>query len=386
MSSGDPKTKLLVPVCTLFLMAGCAGLHVERAMKIAQADWVTYGGAPSRTNQASTEAVPPFVEMWQHNTVAGILATPLVRDSVIILATLNGEIQTVNLLNGKRTSYAGFDAPIAGTPVWNGSNIFVPISSSNHSIVSVSLRNSERFWSVALGPIESSPLLLGKQLYVTTLEGKAHCLNADDGSEIWQFKTWQGNDRKPIRSSPASDGETVFFGCDDGAVYALGAKERNLRWRFETKGRLFATPIVFESKVVVGSLDGFVYCLRSETGELIWSFDTKSVIYGSASTSGKKVFVGTADGKCYALDVTTGFPVWSASTKSGINTAPLVAGNTIYVGSLDRTLRVLDAESGKDMWQYSAPGRIKVSPVFWRNTLLVISEDRLLIAFTPEKK
>ncbi|MBI4429580.1 MAG: PQQ-binding-like beta-propeller repeat protein [Ignavibacteriales bacterium] len=375
--------RIPVLLLALFLVSSCSGLRVSRSLRVAQDDWVTLGGAPTRANQSPSAVIPPLMEQWQYNTIAGVAATPLVRDSVIILGTLNGEIQAVNFADGKRISYVSLDAPIAGTPVLHGTNVVVPLSSANSSLVCMSLKTPKRRWSIAIGPIESSPLLLEDRLYVTTLEGKAYCLKAEDGSEVWQFKTAPNDERKPIRSSPASDGENIYFGCDDGGLYALGKQEGNLKWKFQTKGSLFATPVVLEEGVVIGSLDGSVYCLRSGNGELLWTFDTKSVIYGSASYDRKRIFVGTADGSCYALDARTGEPAWSASMKSVINTPPLAADNIVYIGSLDRTLRALNAETGKELWRYSAPGRIKVSPVSWRNTLLLIAEDRLLIALKP---
>ncbi|HLF19852.1 MAG TPA: PQQ-binding-like beta-propeller repeat protein [Bacteroidota bacterium] len=363
--------------------SSCAGLKINRSLKATPEDWVTLGGAPTRVNQSSSTLRPPFSEAWEYNTVAGMTATPLVRDSVIVLGTLNGEVQVVNFRNGKRLGYVSLDAPIAGTPVWDGSNVIVPLSGPNASLISMSLRSPDRLWALTLGPIESSPLLQGDYVYVTTLEGNAYCLKKNDGSEVWKFKTTAGDIRKPIRSSPASDGETIFFGCDDAAIYAVNQKEGTLKWRFQTKGSVFATPVVLAKQIVVGSLDGHVYCLDSRNGNLMWRFDTRSRIYGAASTDGYRVFVGAADGVFYALEAETGTPAWSVITKSVINAAALVVGGIVYVGSLDRTLYAYDAGTGKDVWQFSAPGRIRVSPVSWGNTLLLVSEDRLLIALRP---
>ena len=375
--------KMVSSIFFVFFALSCAGLRVNRLLTVAPGDWTTMAGASTRTNRSSSIVIPPLVEAWQYNTIAGITATPLVRDSVIVLGTLNGEIQVVNFSNGKRISYVSLDAPIAGTPVWDGMNVIVPLSSANSSLISMSLKGLERPWSISIGPIESSPLILGEHVYVTTLEGKAYCVNLEDGSEVWKFKTEIKGNGKPIRSSPASDGETIFFGSDDGNVYAVGGKQGNLQWKFQTKGSVFANPIILEKQIVVGSLDGCVYCLQSENGKLVWTFDTKSMIYGAASTDGKRVFIGAANGTCYALDAKAGLPLWSVPTKSVINTPPLVVGNIVYVGSLDRTLRAFEADTGKDLWQYSAPGRIKVSPVSWGNMILLISEDRLLIALKP---
>jgi outer membrane protein assembly factor BamB len=371
---------MLVLMSISVLITDCAGLRVGRNFKVAPYDWVTMGGSPTRANQSPTNIEPPLVQLWQYNSVGGILATPLVRDSIVVLGTLNGEIQVVNLANGKRLAYLSLEGPVVGTPVWDGNTVIVPLSTTGSSLISLGLDGPDRPWSLSLGPIESSPLIYEQHVYVTTLEGQVFAVNRADGSEVWRYKTDTKEKRKPIRSSPASDGERIYFGSDDGNVYAVDRKEGKIQWKYQTGGSVFASPVLWKDAVVVGSLDGNVYALDAKEGNLRWKFDAKARVYGSAATDGRSIFFGTADGSCFSVNAQTGILNWVAKTKSVINSAPLVAGNILFVGSLDKTLYAYRASTGEELWQYPAPGRIRVSPVCWGNVLLVASEDRYVIA------
>ena len=382
----DPATrKKVTRVLTAILLSGvlcsCEGLQIDRQLKSSPADWGTFGGSPTRTNQCASSMMPPLRQVWQYDAGSGITATPLVRDNVVIICTLKGELHAVDLQSGKRIGYLTLDGAATGTPVWSGTAVCIPISTEDETIESINVHDGTRNWRVKLGQSESSPLLYDRRLYVTSLNGVLYCLNVTNGDEIWKFQTATDDERKPIRSSPASDSSVVVFGCDDGILYAIERATGIQMWKFKTGESIFATPVIARGRVVFGSLDGKVYCLELRTGRLYWSFDTKSRVFGAASSNDTLAFVGTTDGHCYALDLENGSVVWKFNAKSVINSAPLVTKNLLYVGSLDKNLYVLDIWTGKEIWRYEAEGRIKVSPVIWNGTLLVTSEDNYVTAF-----
>jgi outer membrane protein assembly factor BamB len=368
-------------VVAALLVAGCAILRIERTFKTREIDWITFGGTSARTNKSLSSAVPPLKELWQYNTESGLAATPLIRDSVLLMCTLKGELHAVNITNGKRMGYVILEGPVAGTPVWNGGLIYIPISSEKSGLESFVLESGTKDWSHKLGACESSPLLYEKNLYVTSLDGILYCLTASNGNEVWKFKTDIDQRRKPVRSSPATDGEIIVFGCDDGGVYAVERATGKLHWKFQTEQSIFATPVVSKNRVIIGSLDGKLYCLDIRAGKLLWAFDTKSRIFGGASTDDHSAFVGTTDGHCYAVSLETGAVIWNFKAKSIFNSAPLVAQDLLYIGSLDKNLYVLRTQNGEKVWELPAEGRIKVSPVIWGGILFVTSEDSYVTAY-----
>ena len=370
----------LAPVLVAFVLGSCAVLRLDRGFKAHQDDWMTYGGGPMRANTTVASVEPPLKQVWQYNAEAGIAATPLVCDSVLLISTMKGELHAVDISTGKRLGFVALDGPVSGTPVWKGGIVFIPIASENNTMESYILQSGSKNWSSKLGPTESSPLLLDNSLYVTSLNGILYCLNSVNGEEVWKFKTDSEEKRKPIRSSPASDGDVIVFGCDDGGIYGIDRKSGTSRWRYQTGQSVFASPVISLDRVIVGSLDGKVYCLKTQTGVMSWIFDTGSRVFGTGAVGDSVTFFGTADGYCYALNTESGTLVWKFKARSVINSAPLITRNLVFVGSLDKSLYALDVRTGKKVWEYMSEGRIKVPPVIWGGRLLVASEDSYVTA------
>jgi outer membrane protein assembly factor BamB len=374
---------LMISFTMVCFLSGCAGIRINRPIAKSPWDWVMYGGTPERVNSVRATVNPPLKELWEYNALAGISSTPLVRDSVMLIGTLNGELQAVNLATGDRIGYIVLESAVAGTPVWDGIHVYVPSASGKQTLVRIALQDGKREWAMNYGAIESSPLLYGELLYVTTLDGILYCIKKLDGTEVWKFETREEGERKPIRSSPASDGAVITFGSDDGFIYAVERAGGTLRWKYGTGGSVFATPIIADGKCIVGSLDGTVYAIDLLTGNLVWKYDAGSKIYGAAAADEAGLYVGSADGKLHALRIDSGAQIWTFAAQSVIDCAPLVAGEVLYVGSLDRTLYALRASSGEELWHFDAPGRVRVPPVIWGTMLLLTSEDKYVLALTP---
>lgn len=376
------RNLLHMTVVSALLLAGCSGLRVNRSIASRSGDWAMYGGSPSRTNVSSSTIRPPLQVIWQYNAQSGISGTPLVRDSIMVIGTLQGEIQAVNLTNGRRLGYKVMEGSIVGTPVLDGTRVIFAMSVAQESIVAMDLVTGKQAWTYAAGAVESASLLYENVLFVTTLQGSLVCLDKNTGEEIWKFTTEE--DSQPIRSSPATDGSIICFGSDDGQVFGVDRASGRLLWKTDVRGGVFASPIIASGMVIVGTIKGNVIAIDAETGVQRWSYETGSRVYSAAAGAGTVVYVGSANGVLHALDRETGALVWKFEAGSVISSAPLVASGLVYVGSLDKMLYVLDAATGNEVWKFEAEGRIRVSPVLWGDFLLVTSEDKYVTALRME--
>jgi outer membrane protein assembly factor BamB len=379
----------LVTACAVCaqLLWGCGtGIKVERTLAPRPFDWLMYGGNAGRTNQSSSTVSPPLKPVWEYNAVSGISGSPLVRDSIVLVGTLKGELHAVRLSDGEGLGYMVLESAVVGTPVWDGNYVYVAGALGKETLTSVFLRDGKRQWTAQYGPIETSPLMIGEFLYVTTLDGTLIALKKSDGMEFWRFETAAKEDRQPVRSSPASDGEIIAFGSDDGWIYAVERLTGKLRWKYQTGASVFATPVVQEGTCVVGSLDGTLYAIDSRTGELRWKHETGSKIYAPAAVSGSVVFIGISDGDVLALRLDSGKEIWSFSARSVVSCAPLIAGDILYVGSLDHRLYALRLQTGEKLWEYEVEGRIRVTPVIWGDIMLLTYEDKYITALRPDRK
>lgn len=379
------KFTYLTVVIFLFLFIGCSGYNIQRSFRSHDEDWITYGGSAGRTNQSKNALLSPLDSLWIYDARAGISAMPLVKDSLVIVSTLHGELQVVHLSKGKSIGKLSFESAIVGTPVIDGVNVYVPVARGEETLVAMDLKDGRKLWGKNLGNIESSLLLVDRYLYVTTLEGLLYCIDKYDGKEVWKYEIPESKIRNSIRTSPATDGEILVIGSDNGSILALERLTGTLVWTYQASSSVLVSPVVIGTKVIIGSFDGSLYCLDIRDGKKLWGHQGGSSIFSSVAATRENVFVGFADGSLRNLSMETGNEKWRFQAKSVINSPPLLSGKTLYVGSLDRHLYALDMDSGKEIWQYLAKGRIKVSPVIWRNYLLLTLEDKYVLAFKGNK-
>jgi outer membrane protein assembly factor BamB len=379
-ASSAKLTVQAICMIMVLLVSGCGGIRIQRNLANQPFDWLTYGGASSRTNESSSIVIPPLKPMWEYDALAGISGTPLVKDSVILVGTLRGEVHAINIATGARLGYAVMESAVSGTPVWDEGYAYVPCALGTETLLCMSLREGTRRWTGKYGPIETSPLVVGEFLYVVTLEGVLECLRKADGLETWKYEFAEKDLRKPVRSSPATDGEIIVFGSDGGGIFAVERLSGKLRWSYQATASIFATPVLSNGLCVVGAIDGVLYALDTRTGDLRWKVQTGSRIFAPVAAAQNRVYVGTADGKVMALSLDAGKQLWTFSCRSVVSCAPLVAGDILYVGSQDRNLYALQVVTGEKIWQFEAPGRIKVSPVIWGDTMLLTYEDRYITA------
>jgi outer membrane protein assembly factor BamB len=86
----------------------------------------------------------------------------------------------------------------------------------------------------------ASPAVVGGYVYIGSDGGIAYCLNASDGSKIWNYTIPARNQSRPGAGGPAigssmavADGY-VYFGCYDRNVYCLNASTGEKVWNFTT--------------------------------------------------------------------------------------------------------------------------------------------------------
>ena len=368
-------------------LQGCSYLQLQRSVRISPEDWTLFGGSMERTNVAHSVVTPPLSKVWEYDASAGFSSySAVVAESVLFVGNLQGEVHAVHIAMGKGIGSYNFSSAIVGTPIIENDRMFVALTRTEESLVAYSLLLGRIEWRAKVEDIETSPLLVGKRLYVTTLNGKLVCVEKNSGDVVWKYDVPTHGRSKLIHSSPASDGNLVVFGCDDGVLYAVGIDDGKLRWRASTEGSILASPSIDKGNVFVGSLDGALYSFNLTTGKQIWKHHLGSKIYSSQAVGLYHVYVGTAGRTIYCLDESTGATVWKASTNSVVNATPLLSGTILYVGCIDKTLYAYDAQLGEKVWEYKAEGRIKTMPVVAKNYLFLLTEDQSVIAFKHVEK
>src|SRR5689334_5282024 len=110
------------------------------------------------------------------------------------------------------------------------------------------------------------PVVAGGTVYVGTLRGIVHAIDAETGQDLWTYQAGG-----PILHGCAADGARVFFTCADGRVYCLRVDRQELDWTFSTDAALWNAPAFDGSDLLVGGRDGKLYALKRESGAITWA-------------------------------------------------------------------------------------------------------------------
>jgi outer membrane protein assembly factor BamB len=228
------------------------------------------------------------------------------------------------------------------------------------------------------GAIVTSPAIANGVVYIASLSGHLHAIEAATGKELWNFKS-----RMSIASSPAVADGTVYFVSSAGSLAAIDAANGQPKWvyaveyerKFEAQGLhgyppakqtipdawdvFVSSPAVANGRVYFGSGDGNVYAVDTR-GVLQWKFATGDVVHASPAVVGNTVYVGSWDGNFYAIDAESGQQRWvfeagrdpTMHNQVGFQSSAAVVDGTVYVGCRDAHVYALDAATGRKRWDY----------------------------------
>ena len=268
-------------------------------------------------------------------------------------------------------------------------------------------------------------MLRDNRVWFGAYDGFVYCLNAADGSLIWERRVAQW-----IGSSPALDatGETLYIGGEvgeaGGSLIALAAATGELVWETKLNHFVHSAPCIdaLNDRVVVGCNDGNLYACERATGREVWCFNTGGPVKSGATLDANgNCFFCSNDGFLYALSAATGEFSWSRRLGRSAYFRPLVlnglvvaAGSSgrviaancssgevqwiatvggkviggaaatqdgrILVGSDDGCAYLLNASDGETLWKLRTGGPITVEPAIGRNLAVFPSRDSYLYA------
>jgi len=124
-----------------------------------------------------------------------------------------------------------------------------------------------------------------------------YALNSSDGSKKWDSPI--GDIKYSIS---AINQNIVYAGIDGYNLYALDKSDGSTKWSFNTKGRVYASPIIDAAGTIyIGSESKMFYAINPD-GTVKWQAELSDKIqYGAAIGSDGTVYVVTIDGYLYAF-------------------------------------------------------------------------------------
>ncbi len=166
--------------------------------------------------------------------------------------------------------------------------------------VSQYLRNRE----VSPSNIKSMPVLHDNRLYITV------------GGDIWWGKS------------------QAWLKCID-ATRTGDVTDSALIWSYELKDHCCSTPAVHEGLVYVADCGRMIHCVDAKTGQVCWTHETKGDIWASTLVADGKVYVGTNRRDFWILAAGREKKVLSTvQMDSAVSATPTAANGVVYVATM----------------------------------------------------
>ena len=218
-------------------------------------------------------------------------------------------------------------------------------------------KNVKKVWAKKIDvEIDGTPTVDNNLIFFGDATGVLHCMTADKGKPVWEFRTMGNSYSTPV----VSDGKVVF-GSVDRNIYCVNSSDGKLIWKFATAQAVVASPIIENSIVYIGSSDGQFRAIDLQTGELIWAYkDVENYVQTKAVISGDKILFTAWDNHIYALNKQTGALVWkwnNGTCKLKNRPAaihPILANNKLFVTTNNHLITAIDVENGTTIWQEKA--------------------------------
>jgi alcohol dehydrogenase (cytochrome c) len=136
---------------------------------------------------------------------------------------------------------------------------------------------------------ETTPIVVGEVMYITTSFNHVYAINAKTGEEYWHYKHKMGPVTVyccgPNNRGVAIYKDKVYMGTLDSKLVALDAKTGSLIWETQIAEPELGysetmAPTAVDGKILIGTnggeygIRGFVRAYDAETGKLVWNFHT----------------------------------------------------------------------------------------------------------------
>ncbi len=254
----------------------------------------------------------------------------------------------------------------------------------------------------------SSPLVLGERVFVTASGGARQdqlqilCLNAADGSVIWQRQFWAmgstmcHNKTSIAAPTPVTDGKLLYAIFSSNDLFCLDI-DGNLRWLRgltldypNARNSLgMASSLVLAGGVLVAQVENdsesFTAGLSRENGANIWKLSRpKSSNWTTATvqktrTGAELVLLQSGKG-IHAVNPKNGEVIWHYSDGASTIPSSVLAGGVLYVPSHGVTALELsdDGRSFKQKWRSSRLRPATASPLVHRERVYSLNNAGVL--------
>ena len=251
-------------------------------------------------------------EKWRYESHGKILSSPVIEKDLLVTATADGDVSTLNVNTGPPAQTIGIGESITGITIADiGDNIkAIVVGTIGGNLYCYNLMTLESIWMNQISnEAISFPIVYSKnKIFLQDKEGTLYCLSTDNGLLIWKISSTQGG----WKNQPANS-ETDMVAVDNnlfltdkvGSLFCIDALLGTNNWsikniysnhliRFNNKSEL-VLPTTKNKILTVSPKLGKV------TGEIELPTDTINEEITDLQVIADNLIIGFSDGWVYKI-------------------------------------------------------------------------------------
>ena len=170
--------------------------------------------------------------------------------------------------------------------------------------------NADIIWTTNLGAsIIGSPMLAEGKVFVASTVGRLFCLDAEDGTRLWEMLLG-GGEFPSISTTPAYHNGTIYvtakrpygLGGIGGSVFSIDIDTQRINWRFNITNTITeSSPVINDDYLIFCSRDHRVYCLKTDKRQMddverrLWVRNFGAPITSTAAIANGRIFLARPD-------------------------------------------------------------------------------------------
>jgi len=260
-------------------------------------------------------------------------------------------------------------------------------------------------YSEALSPIlydggpSATPAVDGEYVYTLSKTGKAFCLKASTGRQVWN------RDLKQLYSLPTPDwgfassplihGDKVVYNLSSRGI-ALSKKTGSLKWKTTSGTPGYATPVPYDHRGTEAFImfgPSYAYGVNAATGKQLWSKSFKSSDINAADPVlyNGKIFLtsSSSDGELIELSGTSTSSQWKNRNMRTYLNAGVVIGDYLYGadGTTNRgnKVRCINMETGETQWTKNSIPCASITAANAKLIILSLTGDLYIAEASPSR-
>ncbi len=196
---------------------------------------------------------------WKFKVPGGpVLATPAIADGKTFVAGCDSALHVIDLDQGTEISAIELAGQVGATAAVIKDHVYV--GTMVHHVQAINWKTAKVSWTFepekAGQPFAASIAATEALIIAASRDKRVYALERATGNKVWAFQT-----RGRIESSPVIVGKRVYVGSGDKNFYVLDLATGREIQKLELDDEVTGSPAVVGERLLIGTRSGTLYCL-----------------------------------------------------------------------------------------------------------------------------